>query len=423
MRDFFYAVPEHGDNIAGLSATILFCLYKAARENKRVTFVHKTIFWGELLKRRRLMSIVHRHPLYDLESPHIRQERCWGVYTAISWFFGLLFLFKWVRDYALHRLGMLGENFGKMPRVGCGISDIYNIDRLCTFSAASLRRIDWAKALAAPPETSLPARWGTTSSGGGFDRMGLNPKSYVALHIRTPHYKGCDDVSEDNVARNADPKRYDLAIDSLISKGYSVVRLGDPVPGFIAPRKGYFDYANSRFKSEEMDLALIKNCFFYFGTNSGIFDTAVLLGPPILLVNSTDFIQARPTKTSDIVIFKRVLLKSEARPMPFKEFFQIPCLYNISESYARIENSSEDIDAAAREMILQLQGLPPPLTEKQTLFRESLQGLVDRTLADSPDFHHNRGDKYRNYVEDAYRHAIQSYFNGRVGREFAEKYY
>lgn len=423
MKGYFYVVPEHGDNIGGLSATILYCLYKAVRENKQVTFVHKTIFWGRLLKRRRLMNFVHRHPLFDLESPHIRREPRWGVYKAISWFFGLIFLFKWVRDYALHKLGLLGEDFGKMPRVGFGVSDIYNVERLPSFSAASLRRIDWKKELDNPPEVSLPASWEISSPGGGLDRMGLRPRSYVALHIRTPYYKGIGNVSEDNATRNADPKRYDPAIDSLISKGYTVVRLGDPVPGLVAPRKGFFDYANSRFKSEEMDLALIKSCFFYFGTNSGIFDTAVLLGPPILLVNSTDFLQARPTKSSDIVIFKRVLLKPEARPMPFHECFEMPYLHNISERYAWLENSSEDIGAAALEMIGQLEGSLPPLTEKQRLFRESLQGLVDRTLADSPDFQHNRGDKYRNYVEDTYRHAIQSHFNGRVGREFAEKYY
>lgn len=418
MKDHFYAVPEHGDNIGGLSATILYCLYKAVRENKRVTFVHKAVFGGRFIKGKRLMKLVHRHPLFDLESPHIRNEPRRSVYAAVSWSFGLIFLFKWIRDYALYRLSCLGEDFGKIPRVGWGVSDLYNIDRLPSFSAVSLGEIDWKTTLNSPPETRLPASWPS------LDQMGLKPKSYVALHIRTPYYKGVGDTSEDNSTRNANPLNYDRAIDRLISKGYDVVRLGDPVPSFIAPRKGFIDYANSRFKSEEMDLTLIKHCFFYFGTNSGIFDTAVLLGAPILIVNSTDFLQARPVKSQDMLIFKHVLLKTENRRMPFGECLKMPYLYNISDHYAWLENTSEDIDAAVGEMIGRMQGNPPtPLTDKQRLFHESLNGLVERTLAKSPDFQHNRGDQYRNHVEDAYRHAIQTNFNGRIGREFAEKYY
>ena len=419
MKDYFYAVPEHGNNVAGISATMLYCLYKAVREGKQVTFVHKKIFFGGLLKRKRLLPLVHRHALFDLESPHIRPEPSRIVYAMVSWFWGFIFLTHWIWEYLLHRLGLLGEEFGKMALVGFGISDIYNVERLPTFFPESVMKIGWEKELNHPPKVSFPAR----RFAAAVEGMGLNPRTYVCLHIRTPHYRGISDVSYENTTRNADPKNYDPAIDGLIAMGYKVVRMGDPVPGFIAPREGFFDYANSKFKSEERDLSLIENCFFYFGTNSGIYDTAVLFGVPILLVNVADLHQARPTKSSDIFIWKHVRPIARAETVPFGEIFKLPFLHNFLEEYIWVENAADDIRAAALEMAEQLRGSPGPLTDKQKLFHEGLNGLLRRTLKDSPYFQHNKGDRNRNHVEDAYRHAIQANFNGRVGSAFAEKYY
>ena len=92
------------------------------------------------------------------------------------------------------------------------------------------------------------------------------------------------------------------------SIGGKVIRLGDPVDMSI--NDICIDYPNSKYKSELMDLYLIKNCKLYIGTNSGILDCAFLLGTPVLGVNFSDFCLTKGLKAIDKILESRENLDS-----------------------------------------------------------------------------------------------------------------
>ena len=111
-----------------------------------------------------------------------------------------------------------------------------------------------------------------------------------------------------------------------------------------------------------MDLFLIKHCRFFWGTNSGILDTALLLGAPTLAVNVSDYLSVRPYKSVDLFIYKRIFSCVQKKIISFHEAFQIAgdiihtnCNISVFErfnkEYKLIENTSEEIADAVKEML------------------------------------------------------------------------
>lgn len=417
---FFYVVPEHGHNIAGISTTMLFSLFKATRTGKQVTFVRKKIFFGKWLKRNKLVHIPHHHPIYDLKSPYIRNETNPFLYGLISCYFGLIFIVKFFIDTVKYKFRIY-KYMPQMPRVGFGVHDIYNVASADHFDQNTLKPIDWPKLFNTDLELRLPDCC-VQRCEKALSSLGAQQGKYVCLHIRTPFYKGTNDY-ENAGFRNSSPENYIEAIDFLISQGITVVRMGDPVPDILPQREGLIDYPNSAYKSDEMDLYLIQNCYFYWGTNSGIFDTALLFGTPLLLVNVTEFFCARPFKPADRFIYKHLKSKLENRVLSFRENFDGMWNDFISE-YEWIENSSTDIKNAVEEMLQNMRSENPQISDTQLRFKQHLIDTVNRWLVNQPYFYEYSGDKYRNVLDDAYRFYIHSnYYQGHVCKAFIEKYY
>ena len=89
--------------------------------------------------------------------------------------------------------------------------------------------------------------------------------------------------------RNSNINNYIESIIYLI-KNYLVIRIRDkPINKIKFKNKNFLDYPNSKIKSSQMDLYLIKNCSFYIGTQSGPMDTAYLFNKPVLMTNMRNF--------------------------------------------------------------------------------------------------------------------------------------
>ena len=137
---------------------------------------------------------------------------------------------------------------------------------------------------------------------------------FVCVHVRTSYFHG-DKAS----FRNANFNNYYLAIDYLLSLGAKVVRLGDPDLNIDSySRNGLIDYPSTAFKSEAMDLFLIKNCNFFIGTQSGILDTAFLFKTPTLCVNAIHF-DLRSANLLDRILYKHVVDKNTNKILSIQE--------------------------------------------------------------------------------------------------------
>lgn len=198
---------------------------------------------------------------------------------------------------------------------------------------------------------------------------------FVCLHVRTSAFH-----KDHSDYRNARFDHYSLAIDHIIALGGKVVRMGDPGVGIVTClRPELIDYPNTPWKSELMDLYLIKRCRFYIGTLSGILDTSYLLHTPTLCVNSLHF-DMRSPNPCDRVLYKNIRRKSESRSLTFAEAlssFHDILAQDWSARYEFLENSDVEILAAVREFLSVIDGTsrvtPRQVKARRRLVRERLK--------------------------------------------------
>lgn len=159
--------------------------------------------------------------------------------------------------------------------------------------------------------------------GASIDKLlGLKNKKYVCLHVRDSGFH--NDLTKRSY-RNADITTYKSAILHLIENGFTVVRLGDPsMPKLNLNNQGYIEYSHSDFKSELLDLALIKNCEFYIGMQSGPLDIALMFQKPVLILNMYEWINGCPLKITDRGLLKNILISGNSRFLTLEEIFRLP---------------------------------------------------------------------------------------------------
>jgi len=182
---------------------------------------------------------------------------------------------------------------------------------------------------------------------------GIKDKKFVCLHVRDNKY--LHDVGRREY-RNSDVNNYVDLIKLLVNKDYYVIRLGDKPTGKINySSKQFIDYPYSNFKSELMDLFLIKECEFYVGTLSGPMDTAYLFNKPVLLTNMYDLFPSFPRKKNDRGIFKKIINKKTGDTISIKNFAKLNINYHHYEIDIKDitfeENSSEELYEAMKEYL------------------------------------------------------------------------
>ncbi len=162
--------------------------------------------------------------------------------------------------------------------------------------------------------------------GASIDKLlGLKNKKYVCLHVRDSGFH--NDLTKRSY-RNADITTYKSAILHLIENGFTVVRLGDPsMPKLNLNNQGYIEYSHSDFKSELLDLALIKNCEFYIGMQSGPLDIALMFQKPALILNMYEWINGYPLKINDRGLLKNISINGDGQYLRLEEVFRLPFKY------------------------------------------------------------------------------------------------
>ncbi|MGY4287257.1 putative glycosyltransferase (TIGR04372 family) [Bradyrhizobium sp. LM2.7] len=116
------------------------------------------------------------------------------------------------------------------------------------------------------------------SSGMKFDDW------YVCMHTRdASHYFELSGTGQTH--RNSPIESYLEAIRLVTDRGGWVIRLGGPNSPKLPALERTIDYALSDFRSELMDISLIRNAKAFIGTTSGLTNVAISFGIPSALVN------------------------------------------------------------------------------------------------------------------------------------------
>jgi putative glycosyltransferase (TIGR04372 family) len=146
-------------------------------------------------------------------------------------------------------------------------------------------------------------------------------EKFICIHTRDESYR--NDYNR-RIYRNSSIDNFTDAIKYLINQGFGVVRLGDiKAKKTSISNKNFLDYPFTDLKSEEMDMYLLKNCFFYIGTNSGPLDIARLFGKPTLIHNMINPLSdGYPLRYFDRGYLKKVKYKNEE--LSLLEFLKLP---------------------------------------------------------------------------------------------------
>ena len=186
-----------------------------------------------------------------------------------------------------------------------------------------------------------------------------NKDWFVTLHARE---SGFHEKTKREFFRNGDINDYFLAIDYIIKAGGKVVRVGDNSMSKIEEKEGLIDYANSKFKSEKLDIILAAKSKFSLVTSSGFFSIACLFNTPVILTNTSHSIVYYRLKKHDMFVPSILRDENKNRNLKLAEMMFPPySIVNVDVEgkykewgLTYIKNTPEDILYAVEEMINRL---------------------------------------------------------------------
>jgi len=125
--------------------------------------------------------------------------------------------------------------------------------------------------------------------------IGIDPnRKYVCLVVRDGgHYKSLGEAENPNTEMfNFDIADFEMAAESLATRGYQVVRMGAGTEKPMTTRiDDIFDYALSRHRSELLDIYLAGNCDFAISTQTGPDAVCLVFRRPVCYIDVTRFSQ------------------------------------------------------------------------------------------------------------------------------------
>ena len=210
-----------------------------------------------------------------------------------------------------------------------------------------------------------------------FQNLGMDGP-YVVMNINAKDYHNVNA----NRRRIHHYEPYDLLIDELIQKGYSVVIQGRREQPLFKPRKGLVDYCRGFHCSTENDIILYSGCDFSVTSRTGGEVLTTLFDIPILGINYTDLPCVLPN-TKCRFYPKQIKNLETGQFLSWRKHLNSPCFFNIQtnnfeEKIDYLEIDSSEMMEALNEF-LSLLSQPDSnwnqLTPRQTAFNESLTPL------------------------------------------------
>ena len=193
--------------------------------------------------------------------------------------------------------------------------------------------------------------------------------------------------------RNGNIDRYILAAEELANRGYYVFRMGmNGIRPFNANNKKIIDYANTKIRSDFMDVYLGSKCSFCISTGTGFDSIPYIFRKPIAYIQQTIGV-LHTERESDLLLLQPHWNKKNNLRLNISEIFSSNvCLAGDSEEFEKNnivlkENSPEDIKNLVIEMEERLSGKWKETEEDASLqkkFWSILQVNLDKL--DESDF-------------------------------------
>jgi putative glycosyltransferase (TIGR04372 family) len=229
-----------------------------------------------------------------------------------------------------------------------------------------------------------------------IEKMGLKEKKYVCIDVRDSAYAN-NVLKVDNFRdqyRDSNIENYYDAALKIIEKGYVVVRMGKSVNSqFPVKNSNIIDYANSKYRSDFMDLFLAAYCDFTLSGCGGFSAVPIIFRRPFAFVNMAPIGLSVTFRGSTIGICKHYCDLHTHKRLTLKEIVNRESAYFsdtkdfIGADIYLAENSSEEIMEVAEEMIGQIEGTLKYSSEDnslQEIFRNNFPKDEISLLNNSP---------------------------------------
>jgi len=207
-------------------------------------------------------------------------------------------------------------------------------------------------------------------------KMGYkNQNHIVCIHNREKGFSLCDDFIQDY--RNCSIDNFIESINYLCKKNIFTIRIGDKSNTPLKIKESNFiDYANSKYKSEFMDVFLAGKSSFLIGNTSGIACLYSVMGTPCAITNNIPITTMWFTE-NDLVIPKKIL--KNKKHLKFSDIINQNINFRETARYIKSnisfeENTSAEILLITTEMHKRhILKKPYIISSKQLKFKQNIK--------------------------------------------------
>lgn len=214
-------------------------------------------------------------------------------------------------------------------------------------------------------------------------KMGIkNNEKFITLHIRQLGWRGENTSNSTEIFRTPNVGNYIQAIEYLTKRNFKVILVGNNNYKFKRI-KNFINYADSKFKSDSMDIFLAAKSEFLIGNASGFYNAAMCFGTPILLTDVSCYSNYFFLSKNDLFLPRLLKRLNSKKIIPIINCFNYP-LNSIHHdnhlaklSITVEENSSNDITEAVKEMLKNL-GKTKKKSSIQKKFKKTFNNYFDK---------------------------------------------
>ena len=190
--------------------------------------------------------------------------------------------------------------------------------------------------------------------------LGIAPDArLVCIHAREAGYKRGGEIHEtkpqsrrDDSTRNARIETYLEAVDALVQRGYTIIRLGDPTMTPLS-HPGVVDLATSPRRTNLLEIYCLLRSDLLIGGESGLIGITCVTNTPFLIANATEPISSYPIRAPGLILPKTVVDEQERRCLSNLDLLEFDYQSQLRDTrrYRYVDNTPGQIREAAEEIL------------------------------------------------------------------------
>jgi putative glycosyltransferase (TIGR04372 family) len=160
-----------------------------------------------------------------------------------------------------------------------------------------------------------------------INKLPRNHKGIICLSLKEKsYYKQHDFFSNYPMSENefGEIDKYKEAVEYLIKAGYLVLRMGGSNSEHLnIEDRLFYDYANSGFRNDFLDVYIASKCSFHFTNQTGFSMLGISFRKPVFSTSCRAFIFNINNYPFSMMIFNKYFSLKENKHLTFREIFEI----------------------------------------------------------------------------------------------------